>query len=55
MNRKLQLFYRLVSLLTISLLPAGFYAVFAAYVVEYAKYYEYFYKGEFKKADYYDK
>ena len=49
----LKSFYRWLARITIILIPAGFYAVFAALVVEYGRYYEYFYKAEIKIADSY--
>lgn len=46
-NPKLRLVLKIVSWFTIILLPASFYAIFAAEVVEKAKYEEFLYQGKF--------
>ena len=38
---------------SICLIPAAYYGVYAGFVVEGGKYYEYSYKGKFKEADIY--
>ena len=50
----LKSFYRWLARITIILIPAGFYAVFAAWVVEDGKSEEYIFKAEIKKANSYD-
>jgi len=42
----LKSFYRWLARITIILIPAGFYAVWAAYVVEAGRFEEYYYGGE---------
>ena len=52
----LKLFYRWLARITIILIPAGFYAVFAAEAVEYGKAKEYYFKKQKTIGDfYYDK
>ncbi len=52
-NRILKKFYRWVARLTIVIVPLAYYGIFSAYVVEFAKYFHYYFNGEFKKADKY--
>ena len=48
---KVSCFYRWFSRTTIFVVPACFYAIYAAFVIEYNKEEIYFYKGEIKKSN----
>ena len=52
-NKILKSFYHWFALITILVLPIAFYAVFFAYAVESAYYYEFNFKADLKKADFY--
>ena len=49
-NKRIKTFYKYFGRVTICLLPAGFYAIFAAYIYEDGRYLEYFFAKKYKQA-----